>query len=69
MDLYDKLIVKKKDIEPFLTDLSIFDGYDDKAATKDFKKIKQHRNEVNKKKATWDDCFSKLKPNQKWQKN
>ena len=68
MDLYDKLIVKKKDIEPFLTDLSIFDGYDDKAATKDFKKIKQHRNEVNKKKATWDDYFSKLKPNQKWQK-
>lgn len=67
MDLYDKLIVKKKDIEPFLTDLSIFDGYDDKAATKDFKKIKQHRNEVNKKKATWDDYFSKLKPNQKWQ--
>ena len=67
MDLYDKLIVKKKDIEPFLTDLSIFDGYDDKAATKDFRNIKQHRNKVNKKKASWDDYFKDLKPNEKWQ--
>lgn len=67
MDLYDKLIVKKKDIEPFLTDLSIFDGYDDKAATKDFRNIKQHRNEVNKKKASWDDYFKGLNENQKWQ--
>lgn len=67
MDLYNKLIVKKKDIEPFLTDLSIFDGYDDKAATKDFRNIKQHRNKVNKKKASWDDYFKGLDENQKWQ--
>lgn len=67
IDLYDKLIVKKKDIEPFLTDLSIFDGYDDNAANTDLKEIKKHRNKVNKKKASWDDYFKGLDENQKWQ--
>lgn len=66
-DLYSKLIVRQKDIQPFLKDTSIFDGFDDTKAKDVLNKLQAYQTKVNTGEKTWDEYFSALGKGEEYQ--
>lgn len=69
-DLYKKLIVTQKDIEPFLKPIDIYDGFDDSQAEKVFTDLQKQKKLVDANESSWDEYYKILKkeqPGMEWQ--
>ena len=73
-DLYRKLIVTKSNIQSFLKDITVFDGFDDKEASNLLKflqgysiQVEKTKNLTDDAKVTWQEYFEGLAEGEKWQ--
>lgn len=68
-DLYKKLIVTQKDIEPFLKSIDVYDGFDDNQAKIVLNDLKTQKDLVDDNKSSWDKYYETLKnkPGMEWQ--
>ena len=66
-DLYKKLIVTQKDIEPFLKPIDVYDGFDDNKAADVLDKLGKVKKKVDEGSTTWQDYYDTLKPGEEWQ--
>lgn len=66
-DLYKKLIVTQKDIEPFLQPINVYDGFDDSQAEKVLDNLKNQKELVDDNKSNWQKFYDTLKPGEEWQ--
>lgn len=68
-DLYDKLILRQKDIEPFFKYSSAYKNYGKSDAQNDLNKLQNYKKLVDSNGASWQDYYSTFEthPELKWQ--
>lgn len=68
-DLYKKLIVTQKDIEPFLKSIDVYDGFDDNKAQEVLSTLQKTKEKVDANETSWEEYYKTLKnkPGMEWQ--
>ena len=66
-DLYSKLIVTKDNIQGYLKDISVFDGFDDTKASTLLSTLQQIDTQAKTDKSAWSNYFKGLQDGEKWQ--
>lgn len=66
-DLYKKLIVTQKDIEPFLKPIDVYDNFDTSKAEKVLADMQKQKKLVDANNGSWQDYYDTLKPGEEWQ--
>lgn len=66
-DLYKKLIVTQKDIEPFLKPIDVYDNFDTSKAEKVLADMQKQKKLVDANNGSWQKYYDTLKPGEEWQ--
>lgn len=66
-DLYKKLIVTQKDIEPFLKPIDVYDNFDTSKAEKVLADMQKQKKLVDANNGSWQKFYDTLKPGEEWQ--
>lgn len=66
-DLYNKIIVTKDNIQGYLKDISIFDGFDDTKASNLLSNLQELNSQAKTDKTVWSEYFKGLSEGEKWQ--
>nr|DAH62538.1 MAG TPA: minor tail protein [Caudoviricetes sp.] len=65
--LYNKIIVTKDNIQGYLKDISIFDGFDDTKASNLLSNLQELNSQAKTDKTVWSEYFKGLSEGEKWQ--